>query len=65
MAAVEAGLGWLAAVDATGLTADEQAGCLQALERAESRLTAARASVLAAFTATRAFEADGQGGPRS
>jgi hypothetical protein len=65
VAAVEAGLGWLAAVDATGLTADEQAGCLQALERAESRLTAARASVLAAFTATRAFEADGQGGPRS
>ena len=65
VAAVEAGLAWLASADATALTADEQASCLQALERAESRTTAARASVLAGFTAARGFEADGQGGPRS
>jgi len=65
VAAVEAGLAWLATADAAGLTADEQATCLRALERAEARLTAARASVLAAFTAARGFEADGQGGPQS
>ena len=65
IAAVEAGLAWLSAADATGLTADEQAGCLRALERAESRLTAARAGILAAFAAARGYEADGQGGPRS
>ena len=34
-----------------GLTAEEQAGCLRGLERVTSVATAARSSVLGAFTA--------------
>ena len=47
---VHAGLGWLAAADATAMAGEEQARCLQRLEQAASMGTAARASVLAAFT---------------
>ena len=41
---VHAGLGWLAAADATALGDDEQARCLRRLEQATSMVTAARAS---------------------
>ena len=49
VAMARAGLAALAAVDAAGLTAAEQADCLRALEQAEAMHTAARAKVLAAF----------------
>jgi hypothetical protein len=48
---VRAGLGYLAAADADQLSAATQAECLRGLERAGSVLTAARASMLAGFTA--------------
>ena len=53
-----AALGYLAAVDATQLAAETQAECLRGLERAEAVLTAARASVLAAFTTGKGYAAD-------
>ncbi len=61
LAVLEGALSFLAAADAGALTAGEQADVLRGLERAESVRTAARSSVLAAFTAGRGFEADGQG----
>jgi len=60
-----AALGWLATCDATGLTTAEQADALRALERVEAQLTAARSAVLAAFTASRGFEADAAASPVS
>jgi hypothetical protein len=48
---VRAGLGFLAATDATQLAAETQAQCLRMLEQATAMGTAARASILAAFTA--------------
>ena len=48
---VRAGLGYLAAADATQLPAETQAGCLRELEQDAAALTAARAGFLAAFTA--------------
>ncbi len=62
---VHAGLGWLAAADATALGTDEQARCLQMLEQATSIGTAARASVLAAFTSGQGYCADGAYSPRA
>ena len=50
---VYAGLRFLADADAAGMAAEEQAGCLQRLERAASVVAAARSSVLGAFTARR------------
>ena len=44
---VHAGLGYLAATDATAMAADTQARCLQMLEQATAMGTAARASILA------------------
>src|SRR4029077_19206866 len=58
MDAARAALGYLATVDATQLAAETQAGCLRGLERAEAVLTAARASVLSAFTAGKGYAAD-------
>jgi Domain of unknown function (DUF222)/HNH endonuclease len=65
VAMVTAGLGWLAATDATMLTAVEQAECLRGLERAASMRTAAQARVLGAFHAQRTYEEDGQGSART
>ncbi len=62
---LEGALAFLAAADAAALTAGEQADVLRGLERAESARTAARSSVLAAFTAARGFEADGQASARA
>ena len=55
---MHAGLGYLAAADAAALGAEAQAWCLRALEQAAAAGTAARASVLAAFTAGQGYCAD-------
>ena len=55
---VRAGLGYLAAVDATQLAAETQAQCLRELEQADAMTTAARASVLSAFTAAHGYADD-------
>ena len=62
---VRAGLGYLAAADATQLAAATQAECLRELEQADAVATAARASILAAFTAGQGFAADAEYGARS
>src|SRR6266568_9495072 len=62
---VHAGLGWLAAADATALAGEEQARCLQMLEQAAAMGTAARASVLAAFTSGQGYAADADYSPRA
>jgi hypothetical protein len=48
---LQAAMGYLAAADPTAMAAETQAQCLQALERADAMGTAARASILGAFTA--------------
>ena len=60
LAAVEAGLGFLAAADVADWPVDALAGCLRALGRAESAQLAARSRVLSAFNGCGGFEADGQ-----
>ena len=62
---MHAGLGYLAAADAAQLGAETQARCLRALEQAAAAVTAARASVLAAFTAGRGYCADADYSPRA
>jgi hypothetical protein len=54
----------LAGADAGSLPTEVQAQALRGLERAEARHTAARAQILAAFTAQDGFEDDGQGSAR-
>jgi Domain of unknown function (DUF222) len=53
-----AALGYLAAADATQLSTTTQAECLRGLEQADAVLTAARASVLAGFTAGQGYADD-------
>ena len=60
-----AALGYLAAVDATRLAAETQAACLRGLERTDAIATAARASFLSAFTASRGYSADADYSARS
>jgi uncharacterized protein DUF222 len=55
---VRAGLAFVAAADATELSAGEQAEILRGLEQANSVATAARTSVLGAFTAGKGYAAD-------
>ena len=50
-----AAMGYLAAADATAMTAEEQARCLRVLERATSVGTAARTSVLGAFASGQGY----------
>src|SRR6185295_8201470 len=56
---VRAGLGYLAAADPGQLPAATQAECLRELERDAAVLTAARAWMLAAFTAGQGYADDG------
>ena len=56
---VRAGLGYLAAADATQLAAATQAECLRELEQADAVATAARASILAGFTGGQGYSGDG------
>jgi hypothetical protein len=58
MAAVQAGLRFVADADATRMSAQAQAECLQMMERANAIVTAARASVLSAFTSGQGYSAD-------
>jgi hypothetical protein len=60
ISAVLGGLGSLAGLSAADLPSAVQAGCLRALERAESMLIAARSGVLAAFSAGAGYQEDGQ-----
>ncbi len=61
---VRAGLVFLAATDATQLPAQTQAQFLQMFEQFDALNTAARATVLSAFTAGQGYCADGDYGPR-
>jgi hypothetical protein len=51
------GLSYLAAADPTAMAAQAQAECLQALEQGDAIATAARARILAAFTAGQGYSA--------
>jgi Domain of unknown function (DUF222) len=62
---VRAGLRFLAAADVTRLTAAERAACLRGLEHADSAATAARTSMLGAFTASQDYVDDGDYSPFS
>ena len=62
---VRTGLGYLAAADAARLGTAAQAECLRELERAEAVLTAARAFVLAGFTAGQGYSGDADYSPRA
>ncbi len=62
---VLAGLSYLAAADPTALAAQAQAECLQTLEQADAIATAARARILAAFTAGQGYAADADYSPTS
>jgi hypothetical protein len=65
MAAVQAGLRFLAAADATQMSAQAQAEALQMMERTNAIVTAARASVLSAFTSGQGYSADADYSPRA
>ena len=65
MEMVRAGLGYLASADATAMAAGTQAQCLRMLEQAHAVYTAARTSVLAAFTAAQGYSADADYSPRA
>ena len=60
LAAVEAGLGYLAGAEVAEWPAEALAGCLRALGRAEAVQLAAQSRVMAAFNAQAGFEVDGQ-----
>ena len=62
---VHAGLGYLAAADPAAMAADTQARCLQMLEQATAMGTAARASILAAFTSAQGYSADADYSPKA
>ena len=58
-------MGYLATAEATQMPAAEQAQCLATLERLDAMETAARALILAAFTASVGYREDGDYSPRS
>jgi hypothetical protein len=62
---LRAALGFLTAADAAQMVTEEQAQCLQALERFNSMSTAARASILGAFISGQGYSADADYSPRS
>ena len=62
---VLAGLSYLAAADPTAIAARAQAECLQTLEEADAMSTAARARILAAFTARQGYAEDADYSPTS
>ena len=65
MATVRAGLGFLATADATQLPVQTQAECLQMLEQVTAMGTAARTSILAAFTSAQGYCADADYSPKA
>ena len=58
-------MGFLNAADAAQMAVETQAQCLQALEQINSMGTAARTSILAAFTAGQGYFADADYSPRA
>jgi hypothetical protein len=62
---VRAGLRFLAAADATEMTAAERVACLRGLELADAAATAARTSMLGAFGAGQDYADDGDYSPFS
>jgi Domain of unknown function (DUF222) len=62
---VRAGLRYLADADPTTMAAQAQAECLQALEQGDAISTAARARILAAFTAGQGYTEDADYSPTS
>jgi hypothetical protein len=62
---LQSAMGYLAAADATQMAAETQARCLKALESAGAMGTAARASILAAFSSVQGYTGDGCYSPRS
>src|SRR5216684_7737180 len=58
-------MGYLSAADATAMAAQTQAQCLQALEQVTAMGTAARASILAAFTSGQGYSADADYSPKA
>ena len=62
---VRAGLRYLATADAAAMAAETQAHCLQVLEQVNSMSTAARTSILAAFTSGQGYSADADYSPRA
>jgi Domain of unknown function (DUF222) len=58
-------MGYLTAADATTMAAETQAQCLQVLEQINSMGTAARASILGAFTSGQGYAADADYSPRA
>ena len=65
LAAVRAGLGFVAAADAAAMGPGEQAEYLRELEQITAVQTAARTSVLAAFSAGQGYSADADYSPRA
>jgi hypothetical protein len=62
---LQSAMGYLAAADPTEMPAEVQASCLIVLERVDAIEIAARASILAAFTAAQGYAGDGQHSTRS
>jgi hypothetical protein len=62
---VYAGLRFVADANAAEMAAEEQAACLQRLERVTSVVAAARSSVLGGFTAGKGYSADADYSPRA
>ena len=62
---LESAMGYLSGADATAMAAESQAQCLMALERVSSMGTAARASILAAFTSGQGYSADADYSPKA
>src|ERR1700739_2338141 len=60
-----AAMGYLAAADATAMTAEEQARCLRVLERGTSVGPAGRTSALGAFGSGQGYSADADYSPRA
>src|SRR5216683_4723212 len=58
-------MSYLSAADATAMAAETQAQCLLALEQLDAIETAARASILGAFTAGQGYSADADYSPRA
>ena len=58
-------MGYLAAADARAMAAEEQARCLRVMEQVTAVGTAARTSVLSAFTAGQGYSADADYSPRA
>ena len=62
---LKSAMGYLSAADATAMAAETQAQCLQVLEQINSMGTAARASILGAFTSGQGYSADADYSPRA